>query len=383
MSRRTGHLLSIFFILTLSANGSAQPTPKNIILLIGDGMGAGQVTLGRLSAQAENKILNLDSIKVEAQVQTKAANSPVTDSAAAGTSLATGWKTNNGMVSVLPDGTPVSTFLEMAQQSKKSTGLVTTTVVTDATPAVFAAHVNGRGEMAEIADQMMAHRINVLLGGGRAYFLPKSQAGSKRKDESDLLGGAKKSGYSVVGTREELMQVRSGNLLGLFELEGLTTVAPEPTLAELAEKAIQLLSANKNGFFLMVEGGEIDHMAHNGDAPGVVKQFRDFDAAIGVALAFARKNKNTLVIVTADHETGGLAVLPPPRGSSEPWSAVWAVKGHSGNIVPLLAEGPGASGFGGVLDNTDIPKIMAKLWKIQSFPQKSVGAVKAAAGSAK
>lgn len=179
------------------------------------------------------------------------------------------------------------------------------------------------------------------------------------------------------------MQVRSGNLLGLFELEGLTTEAPEPTLVEMADKAIQLLSSTKGGFFLMVEGGEIDRKAHDHDAPGVAKQMRDFDAAVGVALAFARRDKNTLVIVTSDHETGGLAVLPPPRGSSELWSAGWAVKGHSGNIVPLLAEGPGASGFGGVLDNTDIPKFLAKLWKLQSFPRVNADPAKAAAGSAK
>jgi alkaline phosphatase len=132
----------------------------------------------------------------------------------------------------------------------------------------------------------------------------------------------------------------------------------------------------------MIEGGEIDHKAHNQDGPGVVKQFRDFDEAIGVALGFARRDKNTLIIVTADHETGGLAALSAGRGSSEPWSAGWAAKGHSGNVVPLLAEGPGAPLFGGVLDNTDIPKILAKLWKVKSFPEKkAVTAKPAAAGS--
>jgi alkaline phosphatase len=384
LTRRFVHFLSVLLILTIiPANASAGETPKNIILLIGDGMGAGQVTLGRLSTQAEGKKLNMDSMKVAAQVQTKAANSPVTDSAAAGTAFATGWKTNVGMISVLPDGTPVTTIVEAAQLLKKSTGLVTTTTITDATPAVFAAHVGARGEMDEIADQMMQHKINVLLGGGKAYFIPKSQTGSKRKDESDLLLGAKQAGYSVVGTREELLQVRSGYLLGLFQLENLTTEAPEPRLAELADKAIQVLSANRSGFFLMIEGGEIDHKAHNQDAPGVVKQFRDFDDAVGVALAFARRDKNTLVIVTADHETGGLAVLAAGRGAPEPWSAGWSSKGHSGNVVPLLAEGPGAPQFGGVLDNTDIPKSMAKLWKLKSFPEKKAVPAKPVAAEAK
>jgi alkaline phosphatase len=383
VNRRTAWWLSITLILALSIPAWAGQAPKNIILLIGDGMGSGHVTLGRLSMQAEGKTLNMDSMKIGGQVQTRAANYPVTDSAAAGTALATGFKTNNGMISVLPDGTPVVTFLEIAQQLKKSTGLVSTTNITDATPAVFAAHVDARAEMDAIADQMLAHKVTVLLGGGRAYFMPNSQQGGRRKDGADLLARAKESGYAVVGTREELNQVRSGNVLGLFGLENLTTDAPEPSLAELADKAIQILARNRGGFFLMVEGGEIDLKAHVNDAPGVIKQFRDFDAAVGVALAFARKDKDTLVIVTADHDTGGLAVLGSARGVPEPWSAAWVSKNHTGNIVPILAEGPGASALGGVLDNTDVPKILAKLWKVRAFPQKKTIAGKAAAAGAK
>ncbi len=125
----------------------------------------------------------------------------------------------------------------------------------------------------------------------------------------------------------------------------------------------------------MVEGGEIDHKAHSNDGPGVIQQFRDFDAAVGVALTFARKNKNTLVIVTADHETGGLAVLASAQGGALPFAASWTTKNHSGNFVPLLAEGPGAPQFGGVLDNTEIPKLIARFWKIEPFPRKSAAAV--------
>jgi alkaline phosphatase len=370
LNRKTAYTLLIVLILANIATGWAGQQPKNIILLIGDGMGSGAMTLGRLATQAEGKQLNMDTMKVGAQVQTRSADSVVTDSAAAGTALATGWKTNVGMVSVLPDGTPVTTILEVAQQLRKSTGLVTTTVVTDATPAVFASHMSARALQGEIATQMMEHKPNVLLGGGRAFFLPKSQSGSRRQDESDLIAQAKSNGYAVVGTRDELMQVRSGNVLGLFEMADLTTEAPEPTLAELADKAIQVLSANKRGFFLMVEGGEIDHGAHSNDALRVIKQFRDFDAAVGVALVFARRDKNTLVIVAADHETGGLAILAPGRGASGPWAVGWATKNHCGNTVPLLAEGPGASELGGVLDNTDVAKTMARLWKVRAFPQK-------------
>lgn len=379
MNRKTAYSLSIVLIFICIATAWAAQAPKNIILLIGDGMGVGQVTLGRLATQADGKKLNMDTMKIGAQVQTRSANSVVTDSAAAGTALATGWKTNNGMISVLPDGSQVTTILEVAQQLNKSTGLVTTVAITDATPAVFASHQWRRAQQGEIAGQLLDHKVNVLLGGGKSFFIPKAQSGSTRQDEIDLLAQAKKEGYSVVGTRDELMQVHSGKLLGLFGMGNLTTEAPEPTLAELADTAIKMLSGNKNGFFLMIEGGAIDHSAHDNDPAGVIKQFRDFDTAIGVALAFAGRDKKTLVIVTADHETGGLGVLPPGQGARESWSAGWITKNHSGNMVPLLAEGPGASELGGVLDNTAIPKVMARLWKVQWFPQKQAIPAKAAA----
>ncbi len=358
-------------VLLFAVTASAGQTPKNIILLIGDGMGTGHVTLARLAAQAEGKFLAMDSMRIGGMIHTRAANVLVTDSAAAGTALATGWKTNNGMISILPDDTEVETIAEAAQSLRKSAGIVTTSAVTDATPAVFAAHVDARAQQPEIARQMLAHNLNVMFGGGRANFIPQSQQGSKRKDEIDLLAQARQAGYTVIGSREQLIQLTSpGKVIGLFEMGELTTEAPEPTIAELTEKAMAILSQNRNGFFLMVEGGLIDKRAHSNDAAGVVKQAREFDAAVGVALAFAARQKDTLVVVTADHETGGLAVMPPSAGSPQPWTAAWISKNHSANDVPLLAEGPGAADFGGEHDNTDVAKIMARLWKVSDFPKK-------------
>jgi alkaline phosphatase len=360
----------LILVLIFATAGWAGQSPKNVILLIGDGMGVGHVTLARLAVQAETKTLNIDSIRTAGLVKTHSANSVVTDSAGAGTALATGWKTNNGMISTLPDGTAVLSILEAAQGLQKSSGLVTTVTITDATPAVFAAHEAARADQDQIAGQLLAHRVNVLFGGGREYFIPKTQTGSKRKDESDLLAQAKQAGYAVMQTREELMAQAKGNMLGLFALDEMTTEAPEPTLKELTDDAIRRLSGNKHGFFLMVEGGEIDHKAHSNDAPGVIKQVRDFDAAVGTALAYARTHKDTLIIVTADHETGGLAVMPPASADNSGWAVAWTTKGHSGNSVGLWAEGPGSSEFGGVMDNTDVPKRIAKLWKVRSFPEK-------------
>ncbi len=370
MSKRKIACWMAVVLFLLAQPGWAGQRPKNIILLIGDGMGVGQVTLARLAAQADGKTLIMDTMKTAALVQTRSADSVMPDSAAAGTALATGWKTNNDMVSMLPDSTSVASILEVAQDLKKSTGLVTDTDVVDATPAVFAAHVRSREELPAIAGQILQHKVDVLLGGGRAFFIPQSRTGSRRKDESDLLARAAQGGYAVIGTRGELAQGRSGRVLGLFNMGALTAGVSEPTLAELAQKAIQLLSGNRRGFFLMVEGDHIDEKAHAHDATGVIQQLREFDAAVGVALAFARSRKDTLVVVTADHETGGLVVLPSAPGSPEAWSVAWSTNDHSGNNVPLLADGPGASEFGGVMDNTEIPKAMAKLWRVRDFPRK-------------
>jgi alkaline phosphatase len=374
MQKRTIVRSKLLVLVLLCATAAwAGQTPKNVILLIGDGMGVGHVTLSRLAAEAEGKTLFIDSIRIGGIVKTRSANSVVTDSAGAGTALATGWKTNNAMISWLPDGSVPLTILEVAQSLRKSTGLATTVTITDATPAVFAAHQGARADQDQIAGQLLAHKVNVLFGGGLEYFIPKAQAGSRRKDETDLLARAKQDGYAVVRTRDELLASPKGNVVGLFALDAMKTEEPEPTIAELTGDALRRLTTNSRGFFLMVEGGEIDHRAHSNDAPGVIKQVRDFDAAVGTALAFERSRKDTLVIVTADHETGGLAVMPPASGNSG-WAVAWTTTGHSGNSVPLWAEGAGASEFGGVMDNTDVPKKIAKLWKVGGFPQKKPAA---------
>lgn len=360
-------LFSLFLILLAALTAFAAQSPTNVILLVGDGMGLPHITLARLSLAESSRPLNIDSMPHAAFVKSHSADSVITDSAAAATALATGCKTNNGMISTLPDGREVQTILEAAQAIGKSAGLVTTTTITHATPAAFGSHVSSRKGEADIAPQYLEKRIDVLLGGGRMYFLPKSQEQSKREDERNLLDEAKALGYTVVDSREGLLSAKGGRLLGLFQMSSLTTKAPEPTLAEMTQKAIDVLSADKDGFFLMVEGGQIDWTAHNNDEAGTLKQLFDFDAAVGKALEFARKRTDTLVIVTADHETGGLTIIYPDKGSDARFKCSWSTKGHSGCNVPLLAEGPGASLFSGVLDNTDVPKRIASLWRIKGF----------------
>lgn len=363
MKRRLILLSLIVLSAMMLVPAHAAQAPKNVILLIGDGMGPAQVTLARLTL---GKPLSMDSMPVGGFAKTQSANSVVTDSAAAGTALATGHKTNNGMISTLPDGTKVGTILEAAEKLGKSTGLITTVTITDATPAVFASHVPTRKDQAGIAPQLVQEKVDVILGGGREFFTPKSQAGSKRTDETDVIGQAKAAGYQYVDTRDALLAAKGTEVLGLFEDAEMTTEAPEPTLAEMADKAISILSQDKDGFFVMIEGGQIDRKCHANDAPGAVKQTIDFSDAVGKALEFARTNGNTLVIVTADHETGGLTLIGSEEGGDK-LTPTFSTKHHSACNVPVFAFGPGSTEFSGVLDNTDIPKRIAKVWGIKGF----------------
>lgn len=365
--------LRVVFILLMTmliaGISSAAKAPKNVILMIGDGMGLAQVTYARLMHNDSGSLLSMETMTSTALVMTQSANSLITDSAAAATALASGYKTNNGMINTLPDGRKVETILEAAKNMGKSAGLVTTTTITHATPAGFGAHVMSRASEADIAPQYLDSKIDVLMGGGKANFIPKSTPGSGRSDERDLLKEASNAGYKVAFTRDDLLNTESGKFLGLFEMGYLTTVEPEPSLAEMTSKAIELLSANDKGFFLMVEGGQIDTMCHANDARGALKQTLDFDAAVGKALEFARNRNDTLVIVTADHETGGLSIVAPEQGSGAKLAGKFSSTGHSAINVPLFAEGPSSDRFKGVMDNTNIPKTIASIWKVKEFPK--------------
>ena len=320
-------ILAVLLVLLLAgvlSTATAQPTSpqavENIILFIGDGMGPQQIGLARyyslfvLGKELNmTKVMNLGST---AFMTNYSLNYVVTDSAAAATALATGYKTNNGMIGMTPEGIPRITILEKAQELGKRVGLVTTTRLTHATPAAFAAHIDSRSKENEIAVQMLEHKVDVLLGGGRRHFIPQSVKGSKRKDDLNLLAEAEKMGYTVVENAEEFRAVNpilTKRLLGLFKSSHMSyeldrDPAKEPSLAEMTEKAIQILSLGRKGFFLMVEGGRIDHASHVSDAAGTIHETLAFDEAIGVALKFAADHPNTLIIVTADHETGGLAM---------------------------------------------------------------------------
>jgi alkaline phosphatase len=349
---------------------------RNVIVCIGDGMGLNQIALARIKAAGPDGKLYMERMPVTGLVRTHSASSLVTDSAAAGTALASGVKTTNGMIGMTPDETPYLTILEAAKAKGMTTGLVVTSTITHATPATFASHVRSRKTEDVIAEQLIANRVNVLLGGGRKFFLPKSDPNSGRQDDTNLLAEAAEVGYTVITSGSELSSVRRPYVLGLFQVDALTTVPPEPTLAELTSRAIQLLQSTERGlfsggpagFFLMVEGSQIDWACHRNDVKHTIRQTLLFDEAVQAAVDFALRDGHTLVIVTADHETGGLTLLEPAKGSAEP-TVRWSTKGHSGAPVMIGALGPGAAAFTGVQDNTEIPKKIAHLLAIKSFPR--------------
>ncbi len=304
-------LLSIGFALPLEAQ--PENRPKNLILMIADGCGPASITMARDYARAVlgRKALALDAIQVGA-VRTASASSRVTDSAAGATAYACGIKTYNGALAVDTAGQPVATLLEAAKAQGMAVGLVATSRITHATPAAFAAHVPQRAMESEIALQMLAQGIEVLLGGGWHYFLPPAEGG-RRTDGRNLLREAKQQGYHIVRHRAALRQPLRPPVLGLFapdhlpyEIDRDTTQIP--SLAEMTQLAIELLRQHPKGFFLMVEGSRIDHAGHANDAAAHVRDVLAYDEAVAVALDFAQKDGQTLVVSVADHETGGLSL---------------------------------------------------------------------------
>jgi alkaline phosphatase len=453
-------------------------------------MGEVQVKAASIRLKGADGKLAMQSMPVKGTVVTLNIDGKVTDSAAAGTALATGYKTKNGIVSMAPDGRMLRTILEAARDSGKSTGLVVTCTMSHATPAVFGSHVSNRGSEYEIAGQLIASRVNVLFGGGRSFFgaakageyvgldildkkgkkllwikdfidwteyrlaerglaLPSgavkanvwawrdngaipgylddvSLVGKDAKDgketgnllangdfeKGDLSGwtswsgceiaddgGSKalkvgagglnqevglkglgecvltyrarvgtagsaiqpideavKAGYRIIGRKEEMAGASGRYVLGLFKPGALEGKPEEPTLAEMTSKALDLLSANENGFFIMVEGSQIDWANHANDEKYFLREMAGFDEAVAAALDFAGKKGDILVITTADHETGGMSMA----GEGATMKIRYSSKDHTGIPAPLFAYGPGSEKFAGAHDNTEVPKLIAE-----------------------
>jgi alkaline phosphatase len=302
-----------------------RPPVKNVIVLIPDGCGAEHFTLARWY---RGRSLALDGILVGA-VQTHIADSVVADSAPAATAFATGQRTSDKVIGMGPKRAtlpgvpqpgpelqyrPLATVLEGARLSGKATGVIATSRVSHATPAAYAAHVPSRSLENEIMEQLVYQGVDVVLGGGRDQLLPLSAQG-KRADGEDLRQVLKQSGYQLPETREALAEVKPGKVFGMFasgplspELDRPQLRPQEPTLAEMTAKAIELLTANPHGFFLVVEGSQIDWACHANDPAHLISDLLAFDDAVRVALDFAKRDGQTLLLAVPDHNTGGLTI---------------------------------------------------------------------------
>ena len=322
---------------------------KNIILMIGDGMGVSQVYAG---ITANHGQLNIERCKNIGFIETYSASDYITDSGASATGFSIGKKTYNGACGVNSDSLPEKSILEIAEEHGLSTGLVATSSITHATPAAFIAHQKSRYMYNEIAEDFLKTDIDMFIGGGKNDFM-------KRSDSIDLTEKLKEKGYKVLFEMDDIKKVTSGKLAGLIADKHIppyrdsTRILRGNMLPDATIVALNILSNNKKGFFLMVEGSQIDWGGHANNTEYIVAEMLDFDRAVGKVLDFAEKEGNTLVIITADHETGGMSIN---NGNFEQGTvdAGYTTHGHTGVMVPVFAFGPGAEKFGGIYENYDI-----------------------------
>ncbi len=324
--------------------------PKNIILMIGDGMGLSQVSA---AIYYKNSKPNFERFSTIGLSKTSSASDLITDSAAGATVFSTGVKTYNGAIGVNQDTLAVPTIVEQLSTRGLATGIVATSSIQHATPASFYAHVKSRRMYEEITEFAPNSGVNFFAGGGLKFF-------NQRKDGKDLLAEMEAKGYKVI-TDQLPQQPSESNELILLAEDGMPKMSQGrgDFLPNATKLALEKLSKNEKGFFLMVEGSQIDWGGHDNDADYLIEELLDFDKTLGVALDFAKQNGETLVIVTADHETGGFT-LASDGSDYNKIKPTFSTTGHSGTMVPVFAEGPGAFLFNGIYESTEIyHKMMA------------------------
>ncbi len=331
----------------MESNGDDYGHPKNIILMIGDGMGITQISSGMYS---NGNKLNLERFKVIGLHKTYSASSLITDSAAGATAFACGKKTYNGAISVDPDTQSMVTILEEAEALGLKTGLVATSTIVHATPAAFIAHSKTRKDYEGIAEDILDVDVDLLIGGGLESFE------KRKKDHRNLTEELRKKGYTVYSYADKKIdQLDLGGVekFVYFTAEGQPEKYSQGRdyLVPAAQLAPKFLN-NDKGFFMMIEGSQIDWGGHANDADYIISEMIDFDRAVGKVLDFAEKDGNTLVIVTADHETGGFAIQKGSKMGD--LATAFTTDYHTADLIPVFAYGPGAERFMGIYENTDI-----------------------------
>ena len=325
------------------------PVAKNIILLIGDGMGLTQLSAGIYNNKNYSHFERMGTIGIH---KPYSSNKLITDSAAGATAFACGIKTYNGAIAVDPDTLPVMTILEEAEFKGKSTGLIATSSIVHATPASFIAHNKYRKNYEEIAVDFMDTEIDFFVGGGKKYF------GQRENDERNLIEELDNKGYQVSDffqTEIEDVEVDSSMNFAYFTAneEPLPNLQGRNYLMDAVDKALGHLNVHGDqGFFLMIEGSQIDWGGHANNIDYVLTEWKEFDSTVGMVLDWAEEDGETLVIITADHETGGLAIQSDSKMDSI--SAAFTSDYHTGTMIPVFAHGPCSQSFSGIYENIDI-----------------------------
>lgn len=356
------HIIFIAVIVVLSVSScntkksekkTVQKNSPNIILMIGDGMGLSELSSSFYYGKGESNFIRFKEIGL---INTSSADSKITDSAAGATAFACDTKTYNGAISMDVDSVYIPTIVELLSKINYNSALIATSSITHATPAAFYAHVKNRNMQNEIAEQMVNSDVDYFAAGGLKYF-------QNRKDGKDLMKVLSDSGFVVNDT---LIQIYNADKKYAYLLadDGMPSILKGrgDFLPEYTQHALDYLSESKKPFFMMVEGSQIDWGGHDNNAEYLISEMLDFDKSVGVALDFAEKDGNTLVVVLADHETGGFT-LGADNGNYKKIKPSFSTTSHSATLIPVFAYGPGAENFKGVYQNSDIFDKMLKITK--------------------
>lgn len=317
----------------------------NVVLLIGDGMGLSQLSSAFYYGDTAPNLAEFIEIGL---INTSSSKQKITDSGAGATAFACGEKTYNGSIGFSSDSVSIPNLVEILSEKGYNTGVISTSSVTHATPAAFFAHVKDRGLQEEIALQLVDSEIDFFAGGGTSYF-------TNRKDSLNLIDSLTKNGFEVNLDILKLVPDENSRYGFLLADNGMPKMMDNrgDFLPNYTQLALDYFTKLGNGFFLMVEGSQIDWAGHSNDSDYLISEMMDFDKTVGVALDYAKLKGNTIVIVLADHETGGFA-LSPDSGDYSTIKPAFATTGHSTTLIPVLAYGPGAENFKGIYQNNEI-----------------------------
>lgn len=336
------------------------PMPKNIILMLGDGMGLGQISTTSSLLNGPAGGLALEEAEVVGLFRVWTSDGFVVDSAAAGTAIASGFRTQKKMVGMLPDGRLVQNLFEAARGHGMATAIITTSYLMDATPSCFSAHASNRNQYIDILDQMLQSGTDVLFGGVSKIPVDGEHGIPRQIEKASDLG-------FTVARNEEEMAAATGKVLGLFPSRNGDPSYHGPPLEVSTRKMLNLLSGHPGGFTALIETEITDEAGHSNDITALMEGVREFDAATRVVLDFAAEHGDTLVLVFADHSTGVPAIVSGKHGATVA-GVEWLTGHHTAHWLPLFAFGPGSHSFAGVFDQTQIGPTLAALLGIEGYP---------------